>query len=94
MLAMVGIHSTSAVVIFEVWRDECLHSVVTMCYEGDEDTYGDHIDHNPGKGWYNAMGSIMVLPGCTAYLFKDYHYEGERSGWIIDKLFYRRVICR
>ena len=65
-----GEYSTSAVVRFNMWRDECLHSVVTMCYEGDEH-------------------SIGVLPGCTAYLFKEHNYEGERLGWIINKLFYR-----
>ena len=61
-----------------MWRDECLHSVVTMCYEGHDYTVGDHTDYDPGEGSYSAMGSIMVLPGCTAYLFMDSNYEGER----------------
>ena len=65
-----------------------------MCYEGDHWTWGDHTDEEAGAGKYYAMGSIMVLPGCTAYLFKDYNYEGERLEWIIDELFYRRVICK
>ena len=30
------------------------------------------------EGVYWAMGSIMVLPGCTAYLFYDHNYEGDR----------------
>merc|ERR1712079_982110 len=60
------------------WDDYGDDWSVNAC-NGDEDTYGDHIDHNPGKGWYNAMGSIMVLPGCTAYLFKEHNYEGERK---------------
>ena len=90
-----GEYSTvQLLVMFNMCRDEFLHSVVTMRYEGDEFTYGDHSDNDAPEGYYSPMGSIMVLPGCTAYLFKDYHYEGERSGWIIDKLFYRRVICR
>ena len=89
-----GEYSISAVVIFNMWRDEYLHSVVTLCYEGNGYTIGDHEDHDPGEGYYSPMGSIMVLPGCTAYLFKEHNYEGERSDWIIDKLFYRRVICR
>ena len=89
-----GEYSTSAVVTFNMCRDECLHSVVTMCYEGGEYTIGDHEDYDAGKGHYWPMGSIMVLPGCTAYLFKDPNYEGERLEWIIDELFYRRVICK
>ena len=52
-----------------------------MCYEGDHWTWGDHTDEEAGAGKYYAMGSIMVLPGCTAYLFKDYDYEGERFEW-------------
>ena len=24
------------------------------------------------------MGSIMVKPGCTAYLNKDHHFDGDR----------------
>ena len=65
-----------------------------MCYEGDEHSIGDHTDYDPGEERYIPMGSIMVLPGCTAYLFKDNNYEGERLEWIIDELFYRRVICK
>ena len=80
--------------IFIMWRDECLHSVVTLCYEGYEDTIGDHTDEDAGVGYYVPMGSIMVLPGCTAYLFMEHNYEGERLKWIIDNLFYCKVICR
>ena len=90
MLATVS--TVQLVVMFNMCRDECMHSVVTMCYEGYEWTYGDHTDID--EGYYISMGSIMVLPGCTAYLFKDNNYEGERLEWIIDELFYRRVICK
>ena len=55
-----------------------------MCYEGDHWTWGDHTDEEAGAGKYYAMGSIMVLPGCTAYLFKDHHYKGERLEWHRD----------
>ena len=92
MLATVN--TVQLVVTFNMCRDECLHSVVTMCYEGDDTTDGDHSDWEASEGHYTPMGSIMVLPGCTAYLFKDHNYEGERLEWIIDELFYRRVICK
>ena len=65
-----------------------------MCYViGNDFTYGDHTDHDAGDGNYSPMGSIMVLPGCTAYLFKEHNYEGERSGrdnyitTLLDKMF-------
>merc|ERR1711884_603337 len=39
---------------------------------------GDHKDvDSANDAAYYPMGSIMVLPGCTAYLFYDRHYEGE-----------------
>ena len=44
----------------------------------------DHHDREKPNGWDHdeilvfAMGSIMVLPGCTAYLFYGSHYNGER----------------
>ena len=48
-----------------------------MCYAGIGLTLGP-IDYSANVGKYVPMGSIMVLPGCTAYLFKDYNYKGER----------------
>ena len=59
-----------------------LSSCDDVCYViGNDFTYGDHTDHDAGDGNYSPMGSIMVLPGCTAYLFKDYDYEGKRFEW-------------
>ena len=45
---------------------------------------GDNIDADDGQGYYFPMGSIMVLPGCTAYMFKDHNYKGERLEWHRD----------
>ena len=52
-------------------------ALVTMCYAGKRSTIVDHGDRSASAGHYYPMGSIMVLPGCTAYLFKDYNYKGE-----------------
>ena len=82
MLAMVSSIRTSALQIAVAVRIFYRIAPVTMCYvTGNDFTYGDHTDHDAGDGNYSPMGSIMVLPGCTAYLFKDYDYKGKRFEW-------------
>ena len=60
------------------------------CYDfmmlrvGEGELTPDHADIDPPTGWDDdemlpySMGSIMVLPGCTAYLYHGPHYNGER----------------
>ena len=83
-------HATVSTVLVQY---SVTNACTQLCYAGKGLTLGP-IDYSASGGKYVPMGSIMVLPGCTAYLFKDYNYEGERLEWIIDELFYRRVICR
>ena len=82
MLAMVSSIRTSALQITVAVRIFYRIAPVTMCYViGNDFTYGDHTDHDAGDGNYSPMGLIMVLPGCTAYLFKGYDYKGKRLKW-------------
>merc|ERR1712079_131297 len=59
--------------VWHKWGDDL---PVNACNGAKEDI-SDNWDYDPGGGFYNGMGSIMVKPGCTAYLFKDYHFTGE-----------------
>ena len=35
------------------------------------------IDLDAGNGYHYPMGSIMVKPGCTLYVFHDHNYGGS-----------------
>ena len=51
---------------------------------GEGELTPDHADIDAPGAWdYDeimtySMGSIMVLPGCTAYLYHGPHYNGDR----------------
>ena len=55
-----------------------------MFLVGEGELTPDHADIDAPGGWDNdeimtySMGSIMVLPGCTAYLYYSPHYGGDR----------------
>ena len=38
---------------------------------GAEYEVPDHYDDAGGAGYYTTMGSIMVKPGCTLYMYSD-----------------------
>ena len=38
---------------------------------GAEYEVPDHYDDVGGAGYYTTMGSIMVKPGCTPYMYSD-----------------------
>jgi len=61
----------------------------------DKEPYdaADDYRHSSDQGFGTMMGSIMVNPGCTWYLFEDYNYEGRyveysggNSGLLISKV--------
>ena len=43
---------------------------------GAEYEVPDHYDDAGGAGYYTTMGSIMVKPGCTLYMYSD---TGDRD---------------
>ena len=55
-----------------------------MCVVGEGELTSQYADIDAPTFMDNdeintySMGSMMVLPGCTAYLFYGPHYNGER----------------
>ena len=59
------------------WHDKGADLYLDAC-NGEEYEVEDGKDYDAGGGYYMPMGSIMVKPGCTAYLNKDHHFDGDR----------------
>ena len=60
-----------------VWMDWGAELPVTAC-NGDTYMKADHQDGDAGWGSYYPMGSIMVKPGCTLYMFRGEQFSGQR----------------
>ena len=59
------------------WHDKGADLYLDAC-NGEEYEVEDGKDYDAGGGHYMPMGSIMVKPGCTAYLNKDHHFGGDK----------------
>jgi len=73
-----GSCKTDTFTCMKTWMDLGDDLSVNAC-NGKQYTFGE-LDYN-SHSLYVPMGSIMVLPGCTAYLFRDSNYKGERLEW-------------
>ena len=69
------------------------HDIPDLACNEDMVPTKDGYRHSSPPGSNIVMGSLMVLPGCTWYLFEDYDYEGEwmefsggNSGLLVSKL--------
>ena len=71
-----GEHSVSACNGNDITNHNSIHLLYLNLDRSKE--VSDHKDATQDDTHLYPMGSIMVKPGCTLYLYRDPNYSGER----------------